>query len=722
MRRFFTFIISALVLTTTLHAQLVIQKDDYFKTADQMLLANELFESGEPFAESLGYDLDDLDPMKPNLPDSVSYAAGIEGYEYSRYLLGNVVSRSGIGLHMIWSPRIGLMAPMQPDTFDGKFTDGMINGYKEDDQMMMMIHHFGKLADQMAPVNPFPQFAEFESGNPQLPQNVEPDFRSNFESLRWDRSKFSKVLNLAAMGQSLWKQYYWAQDMLGGFHNGNNEEVVPDGNISPDSANSPNFDPENDVFYGGNSADGFIGQVLTAEGINKVIFMLNKLAYDGTSLGMVDPATYDPANGIKYFPHKIAVTESVVHETMPPKPTGFEVTDASSNLFDQLSMLLGTVSYKNMMDPNINDEQHYAFHEVFDGDPFPAPMSVTGQPGPFDAMTGASMVLFKNIMAMHFNQAEGTFTDESGLSGSTISQGNEISAINSGYILVALNHFINEFTGTPLEQIATDAVNAQAGFIINSLKDENGGYFNAYTIGSGPVSTTKKAASQAAVIRGLYAAYNATGNSDYFDAANNAYQVLISKFYVSTLRGFRTEENNNTAEYTPFNLAVLSGALREAKLVGGQPNAHVIYTRFFKAVYNPMLLAEFQPSGETGNDSDGDGIPYIADGNNVAAVFADKAEMNFIITAVNSLFQDQAELNIYPNPVTNQATISFNNEDFKNTSVSVVNITGQTVHRFKVNSNQNLTWNTGDLNNGIYFVRLYTNGKPLAIKKVIVQK
>lgn len=722
MKRFFTLFISALVLSTTLQAQLVIKKDDYFKTADQMLLANELFLSGEPFAESLGYNLDDLNPMQPNLPDSVSYATGIEGYEYSRYLLGNVVSRSGIGLHMIWSPRVGQMAAMQPDTFDGKFTNGMVNGYKEDDQMMMMIHHFGMLANQMAPMNPFPQFADFESGNPQLPQDVEPDFQSNFSSLRWDRSEFSKVLNLAAMGQSLWKQYYWAQDMLGGFHNGNNEEVVPDGTVSPDSADSPNFDPNNDVFYGGNSVDGFIGQVLTAEGINKVIFMLNNLAYDGTSLGMVDPATYDPANGINYFPHKIAVTESIVHETMPPKPTALEVTDASSQLFDQLSMLLGTVSYKNMMDPNINDEQHYAFHEVFDGDPFPAPMSVTSQPGPFDAMAGASMVLFKNIMAMHFNQNEGTFTNESGLSGGSVSQGNEISAVNAGYILVALNHFKNEFTGTPLEQMATDAINAQAGFIINSLHDENGGYYNAYTIGSGPDNSSKEAASQGAIIRGLYAAYDATGNIDYLDAANSAYQYLISGFYVNSLTAFRTVENSNTAEYTPFNLAVLSGALREATLVGEQPSAEVIYTRFFKTVYNPMVLAEFQPSGETGNDSDGDGIPYIADGNNVAAVFAAEAEMNLHVTAVNSIIQQQANLQIYPNPVSHQATISFNNKDFGNTSVSVVNIAGQTVQHINTSNNRNVNWNVQELNNGIYFVRLENEGRPVAIQKVIVNK
>lgn len=60
-----------------------------FDTATQMLLANEINESGEPFAEALGYNLDDLDPFLPGNPDVTAYTLGIENYEYSRYQLGN---------------------------------------------------------------------------------------------------------------------------------------------------------------------------------------------------------------------------------------------------------------------------------------------------------------------------------------------------------------------------------------------------------------------------------------------------------------------------------------------------------------------------------------------------------------------------------------------------------------------------------------------------------
>jgi hypothetical protein len=165
----------------------------------------------------------------------------------------------------------------------------------------------------------------------------------------------------------------------------------------------------------------------------------------------------------------------------------------------------------------------------------------------------------------------------------------------------------------------------------------------------------------------------------------------------------------------------LSGGLREAAIVGGQTDAVTIYTRFFNKVYSPMLLAEAEVSGETGNDSDGDGIPYVA-GGTVATVFAAEAEYSFTITGISDRLQQQAGLNIYPNPVNNQATISFNDKDFTNTSVSIMNIAGQTIQHFNTNKNRNINWNVQGLNNGIYFVRLESNGKPVSVKKVVVNK
>jgi opacity protein-like surface antigen len=106
MKTLITLFLTIMLAVSVSHAQVVITSTDNFITRDQMLLANEINESGEPFAEALGYDLDLLDPMVLNSPDSISYTLGIENYEYSRYQLGTVISRSGIGLHLMWGPVI----------------------------------------------------------------------------------------------------------------------------------------------------------------------------------------------------------------------------------------------------------------------------------------------------------------------------------------------------------------------------------------------------------------------------------------------------------------------------------------------------------------------------------------------------------------------------------------------------------------------------------------
>lgn len=288
-------------------------------------------------------------------------------------------------------------------------------------------------------------------------------------------------------------------------------------------------------------------------------------------------------------------------------------------------------------------------------------------------------------------------------------------------MFLALRDVANEFAGTPLATMATDALNAQAAFVYGTLKDSKGGFYNGYNLVTGADKSAKKAECQAAIVRGLYAAYELTANSAYLDAANESYHFLIDRFYVSSEQIFRTEEENKIAAYNPFNLTVLSGGLREAAIVGKQTDAAAIYTRFFNKVYSPMLLAEAEVSGETGNDSDSDGIPYVA-GGQVATVFAAEAEYNFTITSAKSRFEQSANLSIYPNPVSDKATISFENEGSKELTIFVMNIVGQKVQVIDTNRNRSIVWNTRELNNGIYFVRIESGGNPIAVKKVVINR
>ncbi len=724
MKNFFTISIIAALFSIGQQssAQMVIQDDTTFNTQSQLLLANELFESGESFAEELGYNLDNLDPMVLNSPDTISYTTGIENYEYSRYILGTLTARSSLGLHMMWSPVVMEKAAMQDTTFDGMFTGGMKNGYNEDDMLMMMMQMFGMHANQMPPANAFPQFADFVSGNMALPQTVANNFQMDFSSMRWDRMKMDKTLNLGAMGQSMRKQYLWAQDMLSAFHDASDNGIDADGIITPDSAASPNFDPNNNVYYGGNNLDGYIGQVLTAVSINKTKLLITKLAYDGTSLGMVNPATYNPANGIKYFPTKIAVTETML-PGLPPKANTFQVTDAMSELFDQLSFLMATTGFKNMMNPyDSSDAAHLAYKSVFDGNPFPASMSSTGVAGPYDLMMGTSKVLFLNIKAMHYNTNEKTFVDQASLNGSNVMMGNKISAVNAAYIIAALAQFSNEFAGTPLQSMADGFLVDQADYILSNFKDANGGFYNSYTIGVGASTSEKTLAANAAIIKGLYAAYKATNDITYLNEANSAYNHLINTFYVPSIKAFRTTLNETDAVYSPWNLAILSAALKDASLVGNKSDAAIIYARVFKNIYNDMILAEAEQTGETGSDSDSDGVPYIAGGTR-PFVFANKGIFSLTTAGIAGANKNIININVYPNPATDYVSVDLQIENLSQVDVAIYDISGRLVsnqNMGKISGSQKINVNLDNLSSGNYMIRVMFNNEPVSIEKLIV--
>ncbi len=724
MKQFLTFLVLSLSLVSISFAKkLIIQNDATFLTSHQMLLANEMNESGEPFAEFLGYNLDDLNPMSPNFPDTISYTLGIENYEYSRYLLGALGASSGLGLHMMWSPLINQMSTMEPVDFDGKYTGNIANGYKEDDEFMKVMMHFSMLANQMPPTNPFPQFADFISGDMTLPQAVTMDFQMDYASLRFDRSKMDKTLNLAAMGQSMMKQYLWAQDMLGAFHDSDDNTLEADGTISPDSVDSPNFDPNNNVFYGGNNIDGLMGQILTATGISKTMFVLGSLAFDGDKLGMIDPLNYNPANKIIYFPHKIQVVEKSMGDMLPPKAESFSVSDKSSHLFDQISFLRATVGFQNMMNPDVVDSKHFAYARVFDGNPFPATMKQTGVMGPYDMMMGISMVLFQNIMAMHFDASIGSFVDISNLDeNSKVLHDNTISAENVAYTIITLVDFINEFSGTPLATMANDALLAQANFIINSLKDKNNVYHNQFIIGQGVTDEPTTLSSLSSIIQSLYKVYSFTNDTKYLNEANNAYLYLIKDFYIEQSSAFRTKLNDNQAVYTPFNLATLSGAMREASIIGNQEQAPLIYSRVFKNVYNSMILAEAQQSGETGNDSDSDGVPYIV-GANHPYTFAAEGTLELSSPSDVAAYNfSEIPIHIFPNPSSAILNIEMTSIPSENLKVSLLDITGREIRSEVIGRTNAIQFDVTGLSSGIYFVRIYQDGLITKVEKIIIDR
>jgi len=227
---------------------------------------------------------------------------------------------------------------------------------------------------------------------------------------------------------------------------------------------------------------------------------------------------------------------------------------------------------------------------------------------------------------------------------------------------------------------------------------------------------------------GLYAAYNLTSNTDYLVAADAAYNYLINNYYVSMKMAFRTTFGNDNATYSPYNFAIISGALREASLTGNHSEAAAIYTRFFKKVANAMQLSEGDATGKTGNDSDGDGIPFIPEQpDNLAPVFASEATLDLGTTGIferGNRIVNELKLSNYPNPFTGSTTITFEVLQPADIRIDVYNMTGQQIETLinesKSTGEHEIRWDAYNRVPGIYYFRLNTGDGNTIVKKAVL--
>lgn len=116
--------------------------------------------------------------------------------------------------------------------------------------------------------------------------------------------------------------------------------------------------------------------------------------------------------------------------------------------------------------------------------------------------------------------------------------------------------------------------------------DPKGGAYNGYALGQGPDTSAKTLLAQASLIRGLLAAFEATGEVRYRDEASRLSSTLMERFYDPGLKGFLTTLGETDYRYTPKNLAAALGGLRELALRGGVANAARLYTELFQTVVN----------------------------------------------------------------------------------------------------------------------------------------
>jgi len=527
------------------------------------------------------------------LPDgqvNIGSSEATEMYYYSRYGLGNLLFRSGMGVHIVHNPLFKMHAQ----------NDKGMPWYQKPNGPAMFFQHklkqfvkrtgADKLDKQFPPKGVYPIYLEYRSGKPAF---MTQPVLSDFETLRWDPEQMDKSMTPAGWGQSMMKQVLWARDFFTNHKTLNGVAYL--GNLKDDGGN------------------GFRGAALIAQAITKSFALKSSLAYNAKTgeLGGVNPKTYDPAEGPVYYPHEYEVVfADNTPAGKPPKPERFKITDKSSDLFDVASLLWAESEFYFFTDPKIEDD----YDKVF-GDPkwnpeasdeklrewFKQGKTIFPQK-PHKLSKGLTAVNVKNLKALHFNEQHGTLVDRWTPQG----QGEFASLQKIGMAMAALgNTYEHMHDVAKLRGAAKKMIQAQANFLLEQ-QAADGSFANAYRLTSGGVEahdSPNSLLAQASAIRGLLAAYYVTDNEALIDAAEKTYRFMEQELWSDEAGIYRAHVDADRSTYDGYNFAATLGALRELAIVHEGEQRDAIVKRldaFFDKIgqREGLQLAEIHHTGE----------------------------------------------------------------------------------------------------------------------------
>lgn len=644
--------ISAAVLASSVYAAPeVTVLDKTLEPAGNFLAYTEFELSGEPLAESLGLDLDVLDPNVADDPTPFDFVSGIESYEYSEEAMYALNYQSTMGPHLVNGPankaRGGELADLGKRVIEMATAVGFpVSEVPQNMYPISLPYVSGSPEFAQKPDTTTVNGDEVEittaKGNSKTVQTEVPAYFRDYKSLAWNDASFDKSFNPAATGGILLKEVMWSQDFLGGMHVTTTDEEV--------EAESAIMDQDGQHSLGVSAADGFNGMLLTEMSVDKMQIMQDKMGFDGKTLGVKFGPDYNPSKKPIWFAHKVAVTEG--QENGVKSIQALKVTDGSSSLRDTWLMLWPVSEFFAYSDQRTaNTAQNSAFLAVFDGAPFAAAPKVNIDANEkndviatdaFSLSNNLSNLLFKNIAALHYNKAKGTFVTEN----KSGKQGNKVDTYDAAYSIVALSIYQRAKDALPVGyasaesgdvDLKTDAgkealmmIKGQADFIINKLVTKNGLVADGATLSKTvKVDDGKSLDAQFAAIRGLVAAFLATDDVKYKQAARSIYLAVEKNMFDKNINTWASVPGKATI-HTPYTAAAISGGLREVILHlkneegENEPALELTtltdrYVSWFRGVINGgMQLAEWmgdsgenQLKGSKSTDTDEDGVHQI---------------------------------------------------------------------------------------------------------------
>lgn len=600
--------------------------DRRFATNDATYMANEGFKFGME-----GFD----DLVKASMPVAYrrvfQWVVAKEIYFYARYLLDYAGGRGHAGVHMVHAP-YWTMKALEHSAYNRLQRD---RGEREFSNKDIMLGVYMPLVYQRTG---FPRvfddvqlsYMQYKSVDPHFTGKL--DNRDNFEDpmsgkkggwgepntflnnyqQRFDHDKMDTTFDLGAIGQFVKRRMQWSDYF---FHSEHIEESAVSLGTKVD-------------MLGNDAEEGMRGWGLTMGALNAMLEVKSSLFTDGKKLMGINPAKYDPKEGLRYIPHEVAPNILWVGD-IPERIWSVDLKDNSSQLWDQASWIWGTSAYATTVKRRTL---------IFTDNP-PVDGGFVEKSTTLVAEALANSI-FRNVEQMHVREGilVSEWTPEEGA-------GRQVTVRDLSMSLIALRDLAQSWDMidryAEIAERARALLEQNARFLVK-VQGDDGAFHEGYSVPDGRgIGPNDLGAPNWAAIRALVAAYFTTEDGVFLAAARKTFNLLNRAYWVEEHGVYRSRLADDNVIVTPYEVGVMIGALREILLSTPPHLADAQIERIARwwiqtVDQSGFIQSENQITGEiyTGfisGDDDGDGIPYTsqADGRyGIAPLVAAKVVIN----------------------------------------------------------------------------------------------